>query len=59
MSDLSYKEYMDEVDEYLEDKCGMGWEDLPDYSWRDLFDDEIPAQEAAEMFCESEGMTIV
>jgi len=54
MHGISFKEYMEEVDEYLETQCGMGHEDLPDFDWNDLYTDDIPAEEAADMLLGSE-----
>jgi hypothetical protein len=39
---LSFEAWMRKVDAELEKRCGMGHLDLPDYNYRDMYDDEIP-----------------
>ena len=38
-----FDEWMREVDRQLEADCGCGHADLPDFNWRDYFDDGISA----------------
>ena len=44
----TFKEYMKQVDKYLNDLCGMGHEDLPDFCYHDNFDDGVSAKQTAE-----------
>jgi hypothetical protein len=57
-NDLSFSEFMAEVDEYLEVQCNMESEDLPDFDWNDLWVDKIPAEEAADMFLDKNELVI-
>lgn len=44
---MSFKEWMQQVDRHLAGLVGLAADDLPDVCWRDWFDDETPAEEAA------------
>lgn len=54
MSDLAYSEWLGEVDKWLWSKYGIpSHDDLPDYGWRDWFDDEVePFDAATEAMCQ-------
>jgi hypothetical protein len=45
----TFEQWMKEVDEHLEDRCGMSSNDLPDVCYRDWYDDGIPPKRAAGM----------
>ncbi len=53
--ELSYEDWMDEVDSALENICGLNHYDLADQTWRDWFDDEMEPEEAARECLENKG----
>ena len=48
MSDGAFDQWMKVVDSLICDELGVGVNDLPDYLWRDAYDDGIAPQDAAE-----------
>lgn len=52
---LAFKRWMAEVDRVVEDEVGMSVHELPDCTYRDWFDDETDAEEAAYMALEQAG----
>jgi len=55
-----FREWMREVDAYLEQRLGMSSDDLPDWLYRDDYDDGLSPEEAAEnaiaYACEEHGI---
>lgn len=51
-SDKAYKDWMREVDQLCIADYHVGVEDLPDHTWRILFDDGMTPQEAFLDFVE-------
>ena len=45
---MSFEEWMREIDSCLEALCGLGHMDLPDYMYRDAFDDSLDPAEVAQ-----------
>lgn len=39
---MTFQEWMNKVDGELVNRCGMTSSDLPDYNYRDMYDDEVP-----------------
>lgn len=52
MNDVSFTEWMATVDSQVIAQLGVSVHDLPDYHWRDLYDDGLLAGEAWECFVE-------
>ncbi len=48
MSKMSYEDYMKKVDKYLLRKVGLTHMDLPDYHYRDSYDEGATVEEVAE-----------
>ncbi|MBU2685534.1 MAG: hypothetical protein KKF27_20025 [Gammaproteobacteria bacterium] len=48
MSDGAFDQWMKVVDSLICDELGVGVNDLPDYLWRDAYDDGIAPEDAAE-----------
>jgi len=44
---LSFEQWMDAVNRVLVRKCGLGVEDIPDFCYRDYYDDGVSAFETA------------
>ena len=54
---MSFKEWMREVDGWLESLCGMSSADLADACYRDAYDDRIdPSEFASQVFEDEFGM---
>jgi hypothetical protein len=52
---MTYRQWKEEVEMCLEELCGMSSEDLPDYAYRDAFDDGLsPEDTAEEVYIESQ-----
>ncbi len=45
---MSFETWMSKVDAALETACGLGSLDLPDWGYRDAFDDGMSPQTAAK-----------
>lgn len=50
----SFKSYMRQVNFALHEMCGLGYTDLGDQNYYDMYIDEVPPQEAAEIALEDE-----
>ena len=50
-----FREWLRQVDIELTRRCGLSHDDLADQPWRDWFDDEMSAAEAAEECLVIEG----
>lgn len=48
---MSFEQWMKEVDQTLVDNIGFSSEDLRDRRWRDAFDDDAPPLEAIVDLC--------
>lgn len=48
MSDGAFDQWMKVVDSLICDQLGVGAGELPDYLWRDAYDDGIAPEDAAE-----------
>lgn len=46
----NFAAWLRKVDQFVGATLGVGIHDLPDYCWRDLFDDGLDPVEAAEDF---------
>lgn len=46
---------MEHVDAYLLSQCGMTSEDIPDYSYRDGFDEGLSVEEVGDEALENAG----
>lgn len=44
---LTFEEWMAEVNRLMVGKCGMGSEDLPDWNYRDAYNDGLTPNQAA------------
>lgn len=44
---MDFKKWKDQVDAALEKLCGLSSDDLPDYCYRDEFEDDAEPEEAA------------
>lgn len=53
--DGPFEWWMREVDSHVQKLSGVSVHDLADQPFRDWFDDEMPAREAAELALEDEG----
>ena len=51
----SFQQWMQQVDRALNAKCGLSHNDLADQCWRDWYEDEMSAEEAAYLCLEDEG----
>ena len=58
IKDVEFDQWMKDVDKEVEAICGLSYNDLPDQTYRDWFDCDIPAEEAARMALESEGLDL-
>lgn len=43
---MTFSEWLNEVDRHLEARLGLGHRYLPDYFWRDMYDDEVDPEDA-------------
>lgn len=55
MDESGFNEYMRRVDRVLEAKFGVGYMDLPDYLWRDAYENELDPRDAVQDFIEYHG----
>ena len=53
--DKNFETWMAEVDRRLVLACGMGVDDLPDYNYRDAFDEGISPKEIANEALDEAG----
>jgi hypothetical protein len=51
-----FREWLRQVDIELNRRCGLSYDDLADQPWRDWFDDDLSAAEAAEECLVNEGL---
>lgn len=56
MNDTRFDSYMNEIDNLLRARIGLGYLDLADYNFRDSFEDQIPASEVVDEMLELEGI---
>jgi hypothetical protein len=47
MNDTDFDTWMRQVDECIGRRCGLSSSDLPDWTYRDAFDDGLSPEEAA------------
>lgn len=50
----SFSSYMFSIDQQLEVRCGLGYQHLPDFNWRDAYDDEILPNDIVDVFMKKE-----
>ena len=55
MVDVTYQLWMERVDKAVRREAGLSVYDLPDLPFRDWFDDEVTAAEAARMALAESG----
>lgn len=48
--DKEFENWLAQVDKELNKEWGFGHRDLPDWGWRDAFDDGLSPEEAAESY---------
>ena len=46
--DRAFADWLGDVDRILESKIGLGSEDLPDWNWREAYDEESEPEDAVE-----------
>lgn len=54
----SFQSYMRQVNFALHEMCGLGHLDLADQNYYDMYMDEVPPQEAAEVALEDNGFDL-
>lgn len=52
---MSFQKWMSEVDDVVNGFCGLSYNDLPDWRWRDAFNDGMTPEEAVMDCLEEEG----
>lgn len=45
---MTFKQWLKQIDIILLRELGVGWTDLIDQCWRDMYDDEITPKEATQ-----------
>jgi len=51
---VTFAQWLDKVDGFLEDCYGLGHRDLPDALWNDWFEDGLTPEQAFQEYCENE-----
>ena len=54
--EMTFEQWIKEVDKVMEKKIHLAHDDLPDWHWMDAFDDGDTPKEAVGYFFEDEGM---
>ena len=52
---MSYDAFMKRVDRVIEHECGLSYLDLPDYAYRDAYDDDADPRETALQALDNAG----
>ena len=52
---MTFKEWLAAVDKICYENTCLSYEDLPDQTWRDWYEDELTPQEAFDEMCDNEG----
>jgi hypothetical protein len=55
---MSFEKWLAAVDNICYKNIGLSYEDVPDQTWRDWYEDELTPQEAFDELCENEGIEL-
>lgn len=52
LQSMTFEQWIAQVDKIIVNKFGVSYQDLPDWTWMDAFEDNMSPKDAAETFVE-------